>query len=136
MKEIKLDMGLQAYRLGAGVLRFNPADPNLYDRFRQATEKLQDMQKELQEDTDTIGQLVRLDGQIKQLLGWVFGPGNDFDKMLEGVNLLSITESGKTVIEGLLAALEPVLSSGAKRCVGEVCAQAVAKAKCRRERLS
>lgn len=136
MKEIKLDTGLQEYRLGAGTLRFNPADANLYDRFRQATEKLQAMTEGLQEKEDPIAQLVQLDAELKKLLSWVFGAGNDFDKMLEGVNLLSVTARGKTLIEGLLEALEPVLAEGARTCVERTCAQAVKKAKSRRESLS
>ena len=34
MQELKIDTGVEEFRVnGRGVLRFNPADPNLYHRF-------------------------------------------------------------------------------------------------------
>ena len=120
MKTIKLDTGMEQYKLPGGVLRFNPADPNVYVRFQQAMESLQqleqDMAKEVTDGGDFLDILARTDKAIKQNLNLVFGPGNDFDALVGGVNLLSPAADGKTVAQHLLAALEPVLVAGAKRC--------------------
>lgn len=121
MKKITFDTGMEQYKLPGGVLRFNPADPNVYVRFQQALESLQqleeDMAKELAaEGADYLQVLSRTDKAIKQNLNLVFGPGNDFDALVGGVNLLSAAADGKTVAEHLFRALEPVLVAGAKRC--------------------
>lgn len=121
MKKLNFDTGIEAYKLGTGVLRFNPADPNVYVRFRQAAEQMaqleQDMAAELtKENADLLDILQRTDKVIKQNLNQVFGSGNDFDALLDGVNLLSAASDGKTVAQHLFEALEPVLLAGAKRC--------------------
>ena len=38
MEKLTFDSGIRSYRAGAGVLRFNPSDPNLYARFLQVLE--------------------------------------------------------------------------------------------------
>ncbi len=140
MEKILFDSGLRRYKLGEGVLQFNPSDPNVYARFLEAVDKLKDLETELVEkikDLDADGaQVVALmrqaDGQMKQTLNWVFGPGNDFDKMLGGVNLLAVAANSQRVATNLFAALEPVLVCGAESCAAGKAAQAVAQAKRRR----
>ena len=136
MKELNFDSGVEEYRIaGGGVLRFNPGDPNLYSRFMEATEKLADMEKSLsRQSTDgqapeQVLELLReTDRQMKQLLDWVFGGGNDFDKALGGVNLLAVGAGGERVVTNLFAALGEILTAGAKEFAdGEV-----ARAKARR----
>lgn len=121
MKKITFDTGVQEYKLPGGVLRFNPADPGVYVRFRQAVDSLQQLEQDMAaaitaENADYLDILTRTDKAIKQNLTLVFGPGNDFDALVGGVNLLSAAADGKTVAEHLLTALEPVLLDGAKRC--------------------
>lgn len=121
MKTIKLDTGVVSYRLGEGVLRFNPGDPNVYVRFSQAVEKLQSTEQEMfaalsAPGADVLAVMEQTDRAIKQLLSWVFGPGNDFDAMLGGVNLLAVTADGQRLANRLFAALEPILLEGARRC--------------------
>ena len=143
VEKISFDSGIKEYRInGTGVLRFNPADPNVYARFLEAVDKIQDMEKTLTEqarqleDQDSGIQAVKLlaqaDKQMKELLSWVFGEKNCFDKLLGGVNLLAVAENGQRVITNLLEALQPVLVAGAERCAKEVAQAAVAKAKTRR----
>ena len=141
MEKIKFDSGVKEYRLGCGVLRFHPGDPNLYARFMESGEKMQELEKRLcnkadaLEKTDTAGmaQLMRsTDLELKALLGWVFGPENDFDKLLGGVSLLAVAENGRRVITNLLDALKPVLEAGAAACARQQVQAAVAKAKSRR----
>lgn len=122
MKRIKLDSGLERIALGSGILSFNPQDPNLYVRFQEAVEKLQKVEQELVENTGDVDgsaavQLLRqADEKMKAILNWVFGPGNDFDAILGGVNLLAVAGNGERVVTNLFAALEPVLLEGAKKC--------------------
>ena len=126
MEKIQFDSGIRSYRInGAGILRFNPGDPNLYSRFLEAVEKLKEVEAELtQQAAETEGvQIVKLmtqaDEKMKNILGWVFGPENDFQKILGGVNLLAIADNGERVVTNLFGALEPVLVEGAKRCAGQ-----------------
>lgn len=143
MKTLHFDSGIQEYKLcGEGVLRFNPADPNLYARFLEAAEKIQKMESEMAQqannmDTqDTGAAVVKLlqeaDGKMKDILSWVFGQSNDFHKLLGGVNLLAVGTNGKRVVTNLFAALEPILMQGAARCAQEQVESAVEQAKARR----
>ena len=68
------------------------------------------------EGADPIDLLHRADGEMKQVLGWVFGPGNDFDVLLEGVNLLAVGANGERVVTNLFAALQDILEAGVERC--------------------
>ena len=47
MEKISFDSGMRAFKLGDGVLRFNPADPGVYSRFLQCGEKLRIIEEEL-----------------------------------------------------------------------------------------
>ena len=143
MKTLHFDSGIQEFKLcGEGVLRFNPADPNLYARFLEAAEKIQNIEKEMarqwtgMDQQDTGAAVVKLlqdaDSKMKDTLSWVFGQGNDFHKLLGGVNLLAVGNNGQRVVTNLFAALEPVLVEGAERCAKEQTQAAVSKAKARR----
>lgn len=124
MKKLTFDSGIRKYRINDnGVLSFNPADPNVYVRFSQATEKLQALEKDMaaalsQEGADVLAVMEATDKAIKDTLSWVFGPGNDFHALLGGVNLLAATQDGSTVAANLFAALEPILMEGAQQCAG------------------
>lgn len=138
MEKIQFDNGIKEYKLnGAGVLRFNPGDPNLYARFMEAADKIQALEKELagqaQADGAAVVQLLRTaDQKMKETLSWVFGEENDFDKLLHGVNLLAVAGNGERVVTNLFAALQPVLVAGAQAVAREKTAEAVAKAKASR----
>ena len=140
MKKIQFDTGMEEFALGGGVLRFNPGDPNLYARFLETAEKIKDLEKSLVEQAEkcdgSAEALIRLlsqaDMDMKQQLNHVFGQGNDFEALLQGVNLLAVATNGERVVTNLFTALEPVLLQGAQRCAGEKKAAAVAKAKTRR----
>lgn len=126
MEKIQFDVGQRSYRInGAGILRFNPCDPNLYSRFMEAVEKLQAVEAELTRQAEEMqGQdIVKLmgsaDEKMKGILNWVFGGDNDFHKLLGGVNLLAVADNGERVVTNLFEALEPVLVEGAKRCASQ-----------------
>ena len=140
MEKIIFDNGIRDYKLGSGVLRFNPGDPNLYARFLEAAEKIQAMEKELLQQAKTMESsgehvvklLQEADSKMKQTLGWVFGEANDFDKLLGGVNLLAVASNGERVVTNLFNALQPILVAGAKALTKEKVDAAVSKAASRR----
>lgn len=136
MKKISFDSGVQAYKLGDGILRFNPGDPNVYARFLEGADKLRAVEASLSDAADTgevLAALRSADQKMKGILGWIFGPGNDFEAMLGGVNLLAVAENGERLVTNLFAALEPILVSGAEKCAGKVADAARQAAKARRE---
>ena len=113
MKKITFDSGLR-----------NPLDPNLYERFMHAANKFTELEAELvseakaeeNEATSVLKIMKRFDQKAKALLNDVFGPGNDFDHMLAGVNLMAVADNGERVITNLIDALTPILEQGAKDC--------------------
>ena len=142
MEKISFDSGVKSYKInGAGVLRFNPGDPNVYARFLEAADKLQEVETALvaeakiipEADGGAVVQLLnRADREMKGILSWVFGQENDFDKILGGVNLLAVADNGQRVVTNLLEALQPILVEGAERCAKEKVDAALRKAKSRR----
>ncbi len=128
MQNLNVDTGVEAFSVnGRGVLRFNPADPNLYHRFFAAGKTLEQYDTELTAAlADLTGDeharaeaglalLEAYDGKIKALLGEIFGAENDFDAILDGVNLAGVGANGKRVVQNLLEALTPILRDGAAR---------------------
>ena len=72
MKRIKLDSGIEQLAIGQGVLRFNPKDPNLYVRFQEAVERLQQVEKELvaaapEDGTAAVALLHKADEKMKEI---------------------------------------------------------------------
>lgn len=144
MKQLTIDTGVEEFSVnGRGVLRFNPADPNLYHRFFDAGKTLSALDKELEEkaaalpegDAGTEAGLALLadyDGRIKALLTDIFGAENDFDKVLDGVNLAGVGANGKRVVQNLLEALTPILQEGARRHLEATADTAVAGAEAAR----
>ena len=131
MEKIQFDTGVREYRINdKGILRFNPSDPNLYIRFQQITEKLDSLS--LEDGLEPVEQLRSLDRQMKEVLSWVFGQHNDFDKILGGVSLLAVTANGKRVINNLLEALEGILEDGIQHYADSMTQQAVSAAQQRR----
>ncbi len=144
MKKIRFDSGIQEFSInGSGILRFHPGDPNVYARFLEAMDKIGEAvdclteqvqaKEEKTEGTEIVKLMAQADKQVKEILSWVFGGDNDFDRILGGVNLLAVADNGRQVITNLLEALEPVLVEGAERCAKEQTQMAVQKANARRE---
>ena len=140
METIQFDCGMKEFRLGSGVLRFNPSDPNLYARFLEAAEKMEAIQQDIAAQTQALeGQdtgtaavelVTQADTRMKQVLGWVFGC--DFDALLDGVNLLAVNAGGTRLVTSLLEALTPILTEGAVRFADGQAQAAATKAKQRR----
>ena len=138
--ELNIDTGVEEFRVnGRGVLRFNPADPNLYHRFFAVGAELDGYDAALtkalaaldgdeqQRAAAGLALLNEYDGKIKKLTG-IFGAENDFDAILGGVNLAGVGANGKRVVQNLLEALTPILREGAERRLTAAAAAAAARA--------
>lgn len=142
MQKIIFDSGVQEFELGSGVLRFNPADPNVYARFMDAADEILKIEQELVEKGKTMdanGETVirimaEADKRAKELLNEVFGCGNDFHAILGGTNLLAVGANGERVITNLFHALTPIMVSGAQKCAAGKVTQARANRAQRRAR--
>lgn len=141
MEKLVFDSGVKSFKINdGGVLRFNPSDPNVYTRFVESTQKIQEVEENLVEKAKGLQTTENADGEaalkllkeadreIKQILSWVFGEVNDFDKIMGGVNLLAVGENGERVITNFISALLPVLEDGAQKCANEQIGAAVEKA--------
>lgn len=143
-KKLSLDLGIKEYELGGGVLRINPTDPNLFKRFSELIDKLPEIEKRFSEKEDAqadsqaqkgeavIDAMCEFDREVKQELNTVFGLGNDFDKLMSGVNLMSVGKNGELVLVNLIGAIEPIVAEGAKAQAKQAASAAVQNA--RRER--
>lgn len=143
MEILNFDSGIREYQInGKGILRFNPSDPNVYGRFIDAVDKINAVEKDMAEKArdienktqQEVGEVAirvmcEADGKIKAILNEVFGHGNDFDTILEGVNLMAVATNGNRVVVNLINALQPIMEEGAKFCV----ADEIAAAKMNRE---
>ena len=118
MEKLTLDTGVKTYKVGAGVLKFNPTDPNVYARFLEVLDSLSGLETELAQNAgaDAVAALAKADKELKGRLSYAFGPGNDLDAVFSGVSLLAVGANGERLITNFLAAMEPILSQGARAC--------------------
>lgn len=124
MEILSLDLGIKEYRLTEnGILRFNPSDPNVYNRFLDAEKDIRAVEQEAagkaNADGSNIGEtairiMAEADSKIKDILNRIYGHGNDFHSILEGVNVLAVGSNGNRIISNLLEALTPIMEQGAK----------------------
>lgn len=133
-KTLQFDDGLLRLDInGNGLLTFNSSDFNVYQRFFQLLKELPELEKRYAAEVEAssgenpgeeetfrlagreLDRARELDREIKDKLGAVFGPGNDFDALLGGVNVMAVGNNGERVITNLLNALAPYIEEGAER---------------------
>lgn len=115
-----LDVGVEEFKIaGGGVLRFHPGDPNLFARFLEAEQEVQQLEKtfaeKAKEGTPVLTLMAQADASMKEILNNVFGGDNDFHKALGGVNLLAVGADGRNLASHLFETLEKILTAGADR---------------------
>lgn len=143
MQKLNVDIGVREFQIGDGVLRFNPSDPNVYQRFMEAISKVEAVEQELVEKAQQIPRdenngkealrlMAEADAKTKALLDEVF-TGNSFDTILGGVNLMAVAGNGERVITNLLAALHPIIEHGVQKFYGDRANAAVAAARANRQ---
>ena len=140
MEKLIVDNGLLELEINdSGVLRFNASDLNVYQRFLHLAKELPELEKEYSgieqtggDDMEIAGaalnKLEALDRKVKEKLSWVFGTANDFDRLLDGVNVMAVGKNGERVIVNLLNALSPYIERGVAQHRKEAAAEAVAEA--------
>jgi hypothetical protein len=133
MESLIFDSGIKEYKInGNGILRFNPSDPSVYGRFVDAMDDIKavetEMTKKAKKAEGKQGQelgeamikiMCETDQKMKAILNGVFGHGNNFDEILEGVNLMAVASNGNRVVTNLLNALQPLMEEGAKACASD-----------------
>lgn len=146
-EKLKFDDGVKRLDVnGNGLLCFNPSDPNVYQRLCTLLRELPELEKQYHvqvempdgeiSDAEVIalggeilGRAREIDAGIKKKLAWVFGPENDFDKLLDGVNLMAFGGNGERVITNFVNAIKPYLEDGLRQHRQGAAAEAVAAAK-------
>lgn len=137
MRKLTIDLGIEEFEVDNGkILRFNPADLNLFDRFCTCQEDILAVEKKMVEKAEAIGEgmngesvirlLAEADAEMKQILNRVF-VGNDFEDIFSGVNLLAVGANGERVVTNFLAAITPVLQEGARKAAKDVAMQDAAQ---------
>ena len=130
MKKISFDSGIREFQInGNGVLRFNPSDLNVYNRFIESIDEIKKIENTLVERGKELGEkpsgadIIKLmresDRQIKKVLTYVFGEQNDFEQIFDGVNTMAPTDNGERVITNFFAALSPMMEEGVRKFVDD-----------------
>lgn len=142
MEKITFDSGIREFEInGRGVLRFNPSDPNVYARLMDALDEIKSVEGDLVEQAKVIQQddgaavlrlMAQADKRVKKILGEVFGPENDFDDILGGVNVMAVCGNGERAITNLMNALIPIIQAGAEQCARQQADKAVEEARAAR----
>ena len=122
-EKLIFDTGIKEFDVnGNGLLRFNPSDPNLYNRFMSVHSEIEAIESDIQQrrteeltSEAVLEMMADYDRRVKEKLSYVFGPENDFDKLLGGVNLMAMTTSGNLVVTNLLNAIYPIIEDGVKQ---------------------
>lgn len=127
MERITFSTGMKEFEINGQTIRFNPNDLNLFTRFMEAGDQIKAIEKELverarslqEEAPESIGSatiklMSEADRKIKDILAWIFGSHNDFDKIFGGENVMSVAENGERNLTNFIMALSPVLTQGAK----------------------
>lgn len=138
---LNIDTGIKEYEInGNGLLRFNPSDPNVYNRFPALAKNMQKIAEEFEEKNKVASTaearleiMAEYDERAKKELSHVFGEENDFDKLLGGVSVLAVSSNGEYVVTNVINALMPIVKEGAERYAENMKNNAVAAAKARRE---
>lgn len=120
MEKLHLDLGLKEYEINdsGAIFRVNPSDPNLYARFRRAVDNLGKMEREWEEkakeggESDHLTEMELVDKAVKSELGKVF-PGNDFDAIFAGANVMAVASNGERIVANFIDALRPIVEQGA-----------------------
>lgn len=143
MEKLIFDSGIREFQINNnGVLRFNPADPNVYARLMEAGDKIKAVEEKLlakakelipegaeEANGETVVRLMsEADKEIKEILAYIFGAENDFNTIFAGVNLMAVGENGERVLTNFLSALTPIVQKGAEKCANQQIGNAVAKA--------
>ncbi len=136
--KLQFDVGIKEYEVNdSAVLRMNPSDPALYDRFRTLIKKIEALEAEIAKEKEptadkALDLMTDYDQRVKGYLNDAFGLENDFEQIFSGLNLMALGNNGKRIVANFLEAIKPEIEKGAKAHAKETAAEAVASARARR----
>ena len=141
MENFSFDTGMKEYRMDNGkVLRFNPSDPNVYANFMDAIPVLEGIEADMmakgrslaaEDVAGALNVMREADKDIKRELGKVFTE-NDFEDILDGVNLMAVASNGQRVISNFRDVMTPIFEDGVKRFTDNAISEAAANREQRR----
>ena len=147
MEKLIFDSGIREFQINNnGVLRFNPADPNVYARLVESGEKINQVEAELIAKVQSVVPdegdrangiavvqlMAEADKHVKGILAWIFGDENDFNQIFGGMNLMAVGANGERLLTNFLNAILPVIQEGAEECAKQQVSGAVAQAQANR----
>ncbi len=97
-------------------------------------EELETQEKQVGDDHKTSLEAAhKADEKIKKILSEIFGTGNDFEAIFQGVNCTAVGHNGERIITNFLIAVTPIIKDGAEKIAKMEAQDAVAKANLNRE---
>ncbi len=117
-EKLNFDDGIKEYEVnGRELLRFNPSDPNVYNRFCELYEELSKLEESYE------AELKRLEAETTD---------DDVESSGKALKLMHDID-GERIVTNLLAALQPIIEDGIRQHQSDAAAEAVAAAKLNRE---
>lgn len=131
-KVLSFDTGVEEFIVNNVPIRFNPADPNLYNRFFDLQSQVEAIEAEFNAKRSELSDPAQLlhvtrdyDKRVKAALSEVFG-GADMDAVFGGASVISPTDGGNMAIKNFFDCVTPIIQDGVKQYAKMEAAQAVA----------
>ena len=109
MAMLKIDLGLKSFEVcdtdgnTLGTIRFNPSDPGLLPRWKDAEKRVRELASTPEGEYDTADGLAMLDREVKAQIDHAFGTPVS-EVFFQQVSSLAICEDGSMVLDHVLEA--------------------------------
>ncbi|MEE1463644.1 MAG: hypothetical protein UF444_13320 [Ruthenibacterium lactatiformans] len=119
MATLKIDLGLKSFEVcdtdgnALGTIRFNPSDPGLLPRWKDAERRVRELASTPDGEYDTPDGLAMLDHEVKAQIDHAFGTPVS-EVFFQQVSSLAICEDGSMVLDHVLQAVEPIILEAQK----------------------
>lgn len=119
MATLKIDLGLKSFEVcdtdgnTLGTIRFNPSDPGLLPRWKDAEKRVRELASTPEGEYDTAAGLAMLDREVKAQIDHAFGTPVS-EVFFQQVSSLAICEDGSMVLDHVLQAVEPIILEAQK----------------------
>ena len=119
MAMLKIDLGLKSFEVcdtdgnTLGTIRFNPSDPGLLPRWKDAEKRVRELASTPEGEYDTADGLAMLGREVKAQIDHAFGTPVS-EVFFQQVSSLAICEDGSMVLDHVLQAVEPIILEAQK----------------------
>lgn len=119
MAMLKIDLGLKSFEVcdtdgnTLGTIRFNPSDPGLLPRWKDAEKRVRELASTPEGEYDTADGLAMLDREVKAQIDHAFGTPVS-EVFFQQVSSLAICKDGSMVLDHVLQAVEPIILEAQK----------------------